>query len=45
VSTVATGIGLRHSAWEIGELTDLAHARRRPLDLDHELARRGITVP
>jgi catechol-2,3-dioxygenase len=78
-----------HSAWEIGELTDLAHARRRlvevgslvgqsdhgvslslyakdpdglefevfwtvpggtpagtrPLDLDHELARRGITVP
>jgi len=78
-----------HSAWEIGELTDLAHARRRlievgslvgqsdhgvslslyakdpdglefevfwtvpggkpvgtrPLDLDHELARRGITFP
>jgi catechol-2,3-dioxygenase len=78
-----------HSAWEVGELTDLARARRRlievgalvgqsdhgvslslyakdpdglefeifwtvpdgkpvgtrPLDLDHELARRGITVP
>jgi catechol-2,3-dioxygenase len=78
-----------HSAWEVGELGDLARARRRllevgslvgqsdhgvslslyakdpdglefevfwtvpegkpvgtrPLDLDHELARRGITVP
>ena len=78
-----------HSAWEIGELTDLARARRRlievgslvgqsdhgvslslyakdpdglefeifwtvpdgkpvgtrPLDLDHELSRRGLTVP
>jgi catechol-2,3-dioxygenase len=78
-----------HSAWEVGELTDLAHARRRlievgslvgqsdhgvslslyakdpdglefevfwtvpegkpvgtrPLDLDRELARRGLTFP